>query len=163
MQICNFGRLTWWLTRKSQPRSQPKHYENKKRQTKPFVAFCRNEATRTPDPYVPNVVRYQLRYIPPQLLQRAKKHIKRPIKLNYFHGAYHPFCNIYSANIYQKRDKWKFLKVFYQNACTIQKLALPLHSQTRRCHSSVGRAKDWKSLCPRFDSWWHHLHKTLMT
>lgn len=29
-----------------------------------FVAFCRNEATRTPDPYVPNVVRYQLRYIP---------------------------------------------------------------------------------------------------
>ena len=24
------------------------------------------------------------------------------------------------------------------------------------CHSSVGRAKDWKSLCPRFDSWWHH-------
>ena len=28
----------------------------------PFV--CRDEATRTPDPYVPNVVRYQLRYIP---------------------------------------------------------------------------------------------------
>ena len=26
----------------------------------------RNEATRTPDPYVPNVVRYQLRYIPMQ-------------------------------------------------------------------------------------------------
>ena len=26
--------------------------------------LCRNEATRTPDPYVPNVVRYQLRYIP---------------------------------------------------------------------------------------------------
>ena len=25
------------------------------------------------------------------------------------------------------------------------------------CHSSVGRAKDWKSLCPRFDSWWYHL------
>ena len=25
---------------------------------------CRDEATRTPDPYVPNVVRYQLRYIP---------------------------------------------------------------------------------------------------
>ena len=29
-----------------------------------FVTLCRNEATRTPDPYVPNVVRYQLRYIP---------------------------------------------------------------------------------------------------
>ena len=26
--------------------------------------MCRDEATRTPDPYVPNVVRYQLRYIP---------------------------------------------------------------------------------------------------
>ncbi len=24
--------------------------------------FCREEVTRTPDPYVPNVVRYQLRY-----------------------------------------------------------------------------------------------------
>ncbi len=29
-----------------------------------FLSFGRNEATRTPDPYVPNVVRYQLRYIP---------------------------------------------------------------------------------------------------
>ena len=28
------------------------------------------------------------------------------------------------------------------------------------CHSSDGRAKDWKSLCPRFDSWWHHFYKT---
>ena len=30
----------------------------------PIVTFGRDEATRTPDPYVPNVVRYQLRYIP---------------------------------------------------------------------------------------------------
>ena len=29
-----------------------------------FPSRCRDEATRTPDPYVPNVVRYQLRYIP---------------------------------------------------------------------------------------------------
>ena len=29
----------------------------------PFLVG-RDEATRTPDPYVPNVVRYQLRYIP---------------------------------------------------------------------------------------------------
>ena len=46
-----------------------------------FVAFpftrCRNEATRTPDPYVPNVVRYQLRYIPSLLmLQRYDKKIE---------------------------------------------------------------------------------------
>ena len=32
--------------------------------TQPFVGVGRDEATRTPDPYVPNVVRYQLRYIP---------------------------------------------------------------------------------------------------
>ena len=30
-----------------------------------LLFYCgRDEATRTPDPYVPNVVRYQLRYIP---------------------------------------------------------------------------------------------------
>ena len=29
-----------------------------------LIAIGRDEATRTPDPYVPNVVRYQLRYIP---------------------------------------------------------------------------------------------------
>ncbi len=46
---------------------------------------CRNEATRTPDPYVPNVVRYQLRYIPPL---------------------------IYNAKIYQKMQTKKFLKIF---------------------------------------------------
>ncbi len=39
---------------------------NYKKAAKEFssAAFCRDEATRTPDPYVPNVVRYQLRYIP---------------------------------------------------------------------------------------------------
>ena len=31
-----------------------------------------------------------------------------------------------------------------------------IYKTTWWCHSSVGRAKDWKSLCPRFDSWWHH-------
>ena len=43
------------------------HAEHTNKGDKQFsllVAFCRNEATRTPDPYVPNVVRYQLRYIP---------------------------------------------------------------------------------------------------
>ena len=42
---------------------------------------CRDEATRTPDPYVPNVVRYQLRYIP-----IARKRVQRYIFfLNYVH------------------------------------------------------------------------------
>ena len=33
-------------------------------ETVTYRVIGRNEATRTPDPYVPNVVRYQLRYIP---------------------------------------------------------------------------------------------------
>ena len=40
---------------------------------------CRDEATRTPDPYVPNVVRYQLRYIPILRVQRYA------LFLNYVH------------------------------------------------------------------------------
>ena len=34
-----------------------------------LLPASRDEATRTPDPYVPNVVRYQLRYIPCIVLQ----------------------------------------------------------------------------------------------
>ena len=45
--------------------------KKKKRQTK-MVALCRIEATRTPDPYVPNVVRYQLRYYPNAYVKRCK-------------------------------------------------------------------------------------------
>ena len=33
-----------------------------------ILSFGREEATRTPDPYVPNVVRYQLRYFSLALL-----------------------------------------------------------------------------------------------
>ena len=36
----------------------------------------RDEATRTPDPYVPNVVRYQLRYIPMRVLMSQKASAK---------------------------------------------------------------------------------------
>ena len=39
------------------------------------------------------------------------------------------------------------------------KKSVSLHPHLRQmpwCHSSVGRAKDWKSLCPWFDSRWHH-------
>ena len=35
-----------------------------KKKVADLATLCRDEATRTPDPYVPNVVRYQLRYIP---------------------------------------------------------------------------------------------------
>ena len=54
-------------------------------------------------------------------------------------------------------------KIFALKSLAIQKKSIPLHpqlkiiaQQTCWCHSSVGRAKDWKSLCPRFDSWWYH-------
>ena len=43
----------------------PANPANRKGLTRDELSLvCRNEATRTPDPYVPNVVRYQLRYIP---------------------------------------------------------------------------------------------------
>ena len=43
---------------------------NKWLTNQPLVNESRDEATRTPDPYVPNVVRYQLRYIPILRVQR---------------------------------------------------------------------------------------------
>ena len=42
------------------------NYKKAAKENAPLSPFCRDEATRTPDPYVPNVVRYQLRYIPIQ-------------------------------------------------------------------------------------------------
>ena len=55
---------------------------------KPFT-IGRDEATRTPDPYVPNVVRYQLRYIPlrgfgVKRLQRYGNFLKYVHKTRYF-------------------------------------------------------------------------------
>ena len=41
-------------SRRSHPYNKEKHPHG--------CLFCRGEATRTPDPHVPNVVRYQLRY-----------------------------------------------------------------------------------------------------
>ena len=38
------------------------HSDKKKSHT--VALLCRDDSTRTSDPYVPNVVRYQLRYIP---------------------------------------------------------------------------------------------------
>ena len=57
-------------------------------------------------------------------------------------------------------DLKKFLIKFALKPCNIKKSAyLCTRKQEKWCHSSVGRAKDWKSLCPRFDSWWHHTFK----
>ena len=54
---------------------------------KTFVVFIfkrRNEATRTPDPYVPNVVRYQLRYIPSLIIHWKQKIIQSVKSVRYF-------------------------------------------------------------------------------
>ena len=51
-----------------------------------LFSFGRDEATRTPDPYVPNVVRYQLRYIPkaPEKRNAFQKRLQRyEIIMNY--------------------------------------------------------------------------------
>ena len=37
-------------------------FYTKKKSSTTETLICREEATRTPDPHVPNVVRYQLRY-----------------------------------------------------------------------------------------------------
>ena len=77
-----------------------------------FVALCRNEATRTPDPYVPNVVRYQLRYIP-SLIKCCKDNaswIQNKIKSTIFspNASNSPGLNR------QKQDHSSFfLKIFW--------------------------------------------------
>ena len=44
--------------------------------TNSLPCVCRKEETRTPDPHVPNVVRYQLRYFPNGIKTDAKVRIK---------------------------------------------------------------------------------------
>ena len=48
----------------------PPSLNEKRLNDQPLTSESRDEATRTPDPYVPNVVRYQLRYIPILRVQR---------------------------------------------------------------------------------------------
>ena len=50
------------------------------------VFKSRDEATRTPDPYVPNVVRYQLRYIPILLVRLLNRLQSYGIFLKYMQG-----------------------------------------------------------------------------
>ena len=62
--------------------------------------------------------------------------------------------NIHNKRIFFGKKLATFIFMLY--LCTRKTETLPLQQSFWRCHSSVGRAKDWKSLCPRFDSWWHH-------
>ena len=72
--------------------------------------------------------------------------------------ALHPDALKASAKV---QHFFEIRAIFSIKICLNRKKIIPLHPQTRNywCHSSVGRAKDWKSLCPRFDSWWYHFEE----
>ncbi|CDD83320.1 unknown [Bacteroides sp. CAG:462] len=78
-----------------------------------FFLHCRKEATRTPDPYVPNVVRYQLRYF--------------------------PFCGCKGTHFFvtAKGMDRKLRKI-----CKFKNYSYLCSAIKQWCHSSVGRAKD---------------------
>ena len=81
-------------------------------------------------------------------------------KIRYISSFYYP-CTKYNTQIIwyiqnTSIDSARKSKETFVKTCINQKNTLSLQPQKPRCHSSVGRAKDWKSLCPRFDSWWHH-------
>ena len=95
----------------------------------------RKEETRTPDPHVPNVVRYQLRYFPFHALKaclgaRATKSgsLKTGAKVRKKEKR----GKRKSKNCMQMQEKYTFLPNFCLFACAVQFFALPLHSQTQR-------------------------------
>ena len=62
--------------------------------------FCREEVTRTPDPYVPNVVRYQLRYFSSICLWKMREKYldlsKAGAKVLLFFDIRKLFCNYFA-------------------------------------------------------------------
>ena len=54
-----------------------------------------------------------------------------------------------------------FSHIFFENSLQFQKLYLPLQPQTRKIGAiaQLVEQRTEKSLCPRFDSWWHHQRK----
>ena len=111
------------------------------------ITLCRNEATRTPDPYVPNVVRYQLRYIPLQTIQTKDKHkhTKHQNGLNILTtNAINPRCTLYNKDRAKKHNQ-KIFAVFCQNICTSKKLVLPLHTQN---HGAIAQLVEQRTENP---------------
>ena len=76
-----------------------------------------------------------------------KKRTRTFLLLKY---RYFLFCTGWITNL-QGQHTFLWLKI-----CRYKNFIYLCNRNERRCHSSDGRAKDWKSLCPRFDSWWHH-------
>lgn len=98
---------------------------------KTLVLLCRGDQTRTGDPYVPNVVRYQLRYTP----IRNVLFLKSECKINTFFSK----TEETETKIWENRT---FFKKSYENIWSIQKKAVPLHrnqekhatSKTKKCN-----------------------------
>lgn len=80
--------------------------------------FCRDEATRTPDPYVPNVVRYQLRYIPMRFLLFAVS------------GKPKSICK--GTSFFANRNKKPCLFVFYGVNAMTQRIHIPFPSYSHK-------------------------------
>ena len=82
--------------------------------------------------------------------------------------ALHPECfsrgkAVQNYTFFLKREH--FCKEKWRKICEFHFLVLTLHrlKEKRWCLSSVGRASDWKSVCPRFDSWRYHFLLSLWT
>ena len=65
------------------------------------------------------------------------------------------FCSLNIWPIFATRKRNGTVK---SRSVKLRKKSAP---DSKWCHSSVGRAMDWKSMCPRFDSWWHHKGKQI--
>ena len=67
---------------------------------------------------------------------------------------YRSFVSSFTWVFYSGKEKYKIILAFSVKYLTFVTCL--------RCHSSVGRAKDWKSLCPWFDSRWYHKAKRVI-
>ena len=68
--------------------------------------FCRREETRTPDPHVPNVVRYQLRYSPKAFLCSSSVREKLGTKVG--KNCNIPYFSVQKTT--ETQEKWQFLR-----------------------------------------------------
>ena len=130
------------------------HYHAVKPYPTPFITPTPNAASSSASPQYPprgEVVCFRAGYFVFVWLPPAIYAISRPtrIEITPQHAPQCAFlCKIFIFFIKYLHKKKKR---------PIFALALRHEALKWWCHSSVGRAKDWKSLCPRFDSWWHHL------
>ena len=121
---------------------------------RPGLSSGRDDRTRTGDPYVPNVVRYQLRYIPKTTWRKRAVQL---LKSGEYPLLLHCGCKVTSFFLNIEKFLRKNLLGFKKSttfALAIKKTTV-LNIATRYL-SSGGRAMDWKSMCPWFNSKRYH-------